>query len=575
MKATMKTAGWIVSLAVVCGLGESALATTGAGSSCPATTTPRVLIAGDSWAQYMWDDGSYGDLFDKFGHADKSAISRSLGSNPGPGHTGPEYAVSGSEAREWADTANYPWIANMAADLAANPTVDTVVLSIGGNDILAGRSGGGWYKDMDVDVSGSEETLFQTIEADTAAIAAGALAAAPGAQILVSSYEYPNFNVDALWCWIYACPKRDDLSRDPVGDLVTDQELNAMMASVEQRRIAWTNADPSRRFDNSLGLMHHVYGDGVSGPGVLPKPGLVAPEYLPFPAGNPVEPTLRENFRAPGGVPADPIHLDFEGYRYKIAHQLEGSLFGKFRGEPTQTFFSRGSGEDGWTDRVSTGVEAVRVGDTGADPYFGIVSFDTAAIPDGSTVTAASLYLLRQTGVGDNPFSSGVLGTARLDVKTGAFGAPGIEVADADAAADAVDAGCFIGSVEGEFWALRVDLSSEGLAAVNDRGLTQLRLSFPGIDSGEDRVSFHTGDAALLAPEERLRWQIRSIERAAPDGSVDTVQEILGALVHQGVGEITGTLAPFLDVTFLPPDPDIFADGFESGDLSAWSRASP
>ena len=40
-------------------------------------------------------------------------------------YTGPEYAVGGSEARQWADTANYPWIANTVAALNADPTVDT------------------------------------------------------------------------------------------------------------------------------------------------------------------------------------------------------------------------------------------------------------------------------------------------------------------------------------------------------------------------------------------------------------------------------------------------------------------
>lgn len=52
--------------------------------------TPRLLLAGDSWAQYMWDDGSHNKLFDRFGHAEKRAVSRSLGSDPGPGYSGPE-----------------------------------------------------------------------------------------------------------------------------------------------------------------------------------------------------------------------------------------------------------------------------------------------------------------------------------------------------------------------------------------------------------------------------------------------------------------------------------------------------
>src|SRR5512145_3272042 len=38
-----------------------------------ALLTPRLLLAGDSWAQYMWDDGSHNDLFDRFGHGEKRA----------------------------------------------------------------------------------------------------------------------------------------------------------------------------------------------------------------------------------------------------------------------------------------------------------------------------------------------------------------------------------------------------------------------------------------------------------------------------------------------------------------------
>ena len=102
--------------------------------ACNATPTARVLLAGDSWAQYMWDDDAHNETFDKFGQADHRAVSRSLGSNPGPGYSGPEYAVSGSEAREWVDTADYPWIANVVAELVAEPTIDTVMFSHGGND---------------------------------------------------------------------------------------------------------------------------------------------------------------------------------------------------------------------------------------------------------------------------------------------------------------------------------------------------------------------------------------------------------------------------------------------------------
>jgi hypothetical protein len=461
----------------------------------PELLVPRVLIAGDSWAQYMWDDGSHNDLFDRYGQGDKRAVSLSLGSDPGPNYPGPEYAVSGSEARQWADTANYPWIANMVAALEANPTIDWVILSIGGNDVLAGKSGGGWYKDMDLDSPGSEQALFDRIEEDTFAIIDAALAVRPGIRVLLSSYEFPNFNV-GFWCFVYACPKRSDLSRSG-SDLVTDQELNAMMVEVEQRRVAWTNATDRVDYDHSVGLMHHRYGDGVSAPGVLPHPGQLPPLYEPFPGGNPARPTLRSNFRTPNGIDADPIHLDYEGYQYKIANETETTFFPEFRGAATATLPAVGGTLDGWTDGTLSGTSGIRLGDNGIASYRGLLTFDTAAIPDGAQVTRASLYLVRSAGTGTNPFASAAHGPAGIDVIRGTFGAPEVEPSDALAPADALDAGDVIGSARTNGHAIRIDLGAAGLAALNDAGLTQFRVSFPAIGSGttSDYITFHDGEA--------------------------------------------------------------------------------
>ena len=160
------------------------------------TAVVRVLLAGDSWAQFMWDDGSHNDLFDRYGQADKLALSNSLDTNPTSlPYTGPAYAVSGSEARNWVDPANYAYLANLVAALNANPSVDLVMLSIGGNDVLAGKDDGGWYKDMDLDVPGSEAAFFDQLHTDTETIISTIEAVRPDIRVMISSYDYPNFNV--------------------------------------------------------------------------------------------------------------------------------------------------------------------------------------------------------------------------------------------------------------------------------------------------------------------------------------------------------------------------------------------
>ena len=492
-------------------------------------SVPRVLIVGDSWARYMWDDGSYEDIFDKWGHNDKLPLSRSLGDDPGPGHSGPEYAVPGSEARQWVDTANYPWIANMVAELQANPTIDVVVLSIGGNDVLTGRPDGGWYKDMDLDIAGAEAAFSSRLQSDTFTIINAAKAVRADIDVLISSYDYPNFNV-GFWCFYYACSKRNDLSRDPTGDLITDAELNDMMVTIETERIGWANSDPRISFDHSVGLLHHYFGDGVSGPGVLPHPGQTPPAYLPFPGGNQLKPTLRSLFRKPGGIDADPIHLNYTGYQYKITNQTETHFFPRFRGAVSETFFSQGGTSDGWTDGTATATSEVKLGDNGTSPYYGILTFDTSSIPDGALVTEASIYLIRKSAAGTNPFTSGDLGTVVVDVVSGSFGAPAVETSDASATADAGDTGYSAGTASSNDYAVRIDITGSGLAVINNQGTTQIRAHFPapGTGSSVDQVSFHDGDAGLPA-----------------SSGLRTLADYMGGA------------KPFLDVSYyVPPDTD-------------------
>ena len=477
----------------------------------------KVLLAGDSWAQYMSDDGTYNKIFDKFGHADKDLVGPSLGSNPGPGYTGTEYAISGSEAKHWADRNNYPWITNVINAITANPSIETVILSIGGNDILAAKSGGGWYKDMDLDTPGSQAALFNTIRTNTFVIINDILAAHPNVEIVLSSYDYPNFNTGLL-CFAYACPKRNDLSRNPSTDLITDAELNQMMITVETERITWLAQEPRLKFANAIGLSHYYYGDGTSAAGTLPLPQQAPPYGINFYGGNKLKPAIRSNFRNT----ADPIHLSAAAYEYKIIHQTMNNFMPKFRGNVTSTIFSSGGTQDGWVSNTTSGTTEVRVGDGGVgQSYKGILSFDTSSIPDDATINSLSLYLIRKGSNATNPFTSGALGAANLEIKNGTFGTLNIENSDFSETADATNAGCFQGSVSSNGYALRIDLNEAGIAAINKAGNTQFRISFPNTNAGADYINFNTGDA-----------------------TVDTV------LTTVGLAEYMSSAKPFMDIKY-------------------------
>ena len=466
----------------------------------------------------MSDDGTHNVIFDKFGHADFDLLGPSLGANPGPGYTGNEYAISGSEANEWADTANYPWIDNVINEITNNPTIETVILSIGGNDILAAKSGGGWYKDMDLDTPGSEAALFATIRDNTFVIIDSILAVHPDVEILISSYDYPNFNT-AL-CFLFACPLRDDLSRDATNDLITDAELNQMMITVEEERISWLDLEPNLAFDNAIGLSHYYYGDGINAPGTLPLPEATAPFSATFYGGNLNLPSLRANFRNI----FDPIHLSSDAYTNKITHQTLNYFMPKIREDVDATIFSAGGTEDGWTNGSTLGTNEVRIGDDGTNSYKGILSFDTSSLPDDATIDKVSLYLIRNNANLTNPFTSGALGAPQIDVKNGSFGTLTIENSDYTESPDATDAGCFHGTVSANDYAMRIDLNAAGMAAINLTGTTQFRVSFPNTNADADYIDFNTGNATV-------------------DTDFETV----------GLAEYMNNAKPFLDINYTQP----------------------
>ena len=494
---------------------------------------PRIIMAGDSWAQYMADDDTHNSALKMYGQGDKTSISSTFevgilcgGTQPGPNDT--YYTVSGSEARQWANEAVYNYLQNLIDAINANPTIDAVLLSIGGNDILAGRSEGGWYLDMDLDVAGSEQALFDQITADMLYIINQVWARArPNIDFIISSYDYPNFNVTGSflgqdYCGFYACGKREDLSRDEDGDgvisgsehLILDGELNTMMTLVEQIRKDIADNNPKIFYDNGQGLMHYYYGFDDPGyptitQGTTPYPGGVSPFTS---GGDPGIPTDRDNFRTVavcglGSFAADPIHLDAEAYEYKIKNQFDNIFFEQYRGEPTATYFSEGV-NDGYVDIVDNSVTngGLRVGDDGWDlpwtsatnNYRSILSFNTADIPDDATVTGASLYMIR-SGADDNPFEKGDRSPV-LDIKSGHFGSlESLELADGTDAADASDIACFHGVVEEDKFTVRADITGTAVDYINKTGRTQLRFSFDVADWSTEYVNFYDGGGAAAA----------------------------------------------------------------------------
>ncbi|RJP20993.1 MAG: multicopper oxidase family protein [Candidatus Abyssobacteria bacterium SURF_5] len=184
----------------------------------------------------------------------------------------------------------------------------------------------------------------------------------------------------------------------------------------------------------------------------------------------------------------------------------------------TVTFVSAGA-QDGWlgesltqadvgqfADATIANASALRIGDQFVSALLvepqlkSIVSFDTSSLPDGATIQAATLRLIRGGVAGINPFTTHA--PCYVDIVTGSFGGnPALAPSDFQAAATAAQVAVMSNpAVNGA--ASEGLLNAAGLAAINKIGLTQLKVYFAVDDNDDgttDAIGFFSGENAVPA----------------------------------------------------------------------------
>ena len=161
---------------------------------------------------------------------------------------------------------------------------------------------------------------------------------------------------------------------------------------------------------------------------------------------------------------------------------------------------AKGSGVGGTKDATAT---TFMLGDDKLNrQYRGILSFNTASLPDNATILSAVLKI-KQSGaaVGSNPFS--VLGSLYADIRKGYFGSSlALQVADFNAAVSAGKVVLFGKTPVSGWYSATVNLS--GLNNINKTGLTQFRLYFSkatNTNNKADLMNFVSGNASSGQPQ--------------------------------------------------------------------------
>ena len=213
--------------------------------------TYRVLLVGDSWADYMWADGVMRQAFADEGY-------------PEVWEKGDVTAISVSTAAEWATP---PFLQLISDELANHPTLEFAQLTMGGNDFLAGISGGGWHAAM---TALEEEALLDRVEADLEVVIDHLFGLDPDLGIVISLYDYPNFQETLSGLLNFICvPLWEDLG------MPTPLQVNEAESRFLARVAGFAASRPGVESVDHLGLMqfHFGYPSMSIGPGELPPPG--------------------------------------------------------------------------------------------------------------------------------------------------------------------------------------------------------------------------------------------------------------------------------------------------------------
>lgn len=208
--------------------------------------TNRVLLVGDSWAEQQWDDQAHAAVLLANGF-DQYAV------------VGGPTTISGSTAAEWTSPAMLQLIADA---LQANPSIDTVQLTIGGNDFLDA-----WTADLN---AAQVLALQQQIDADVQIIIDFILQQDPNIEVILSFYDYPNFvdtlsGIPAIFC----VPLWNDMAQP------TPLELNTAATAFENFYANMAASNFRVQHVSHFGLMQFNFGfpdEGIM-PGDIPLPG--------------------------------------------------------------------------------------------------------------------------------------------------------------------------------------------------------------------------------------------------------------------------------------------------------------
>ncbi len=218
-----------------------------------AVAEPRILIVGDSWSATVWYGGAIDQVFQEYGRPYVQA-------------EGSLTAVGGTKASDWAKQDHLNIITQQ---LLLHPTIDSVHLMIGGNDVL------GKIRDTNV-FTGIYPLLrpgwWQEIQNNIQTVVNHCLLHPQIKHVVIADYDYINrLTIQVFFALI-------GQTYDFGG--MTQEMVNTCFIEVGQLKLAVAQRTPNCHYVQNFGLLQNHY----NSPAGAPHPG-VYPNYQPYPGG--------------------------------------------------------------------------------------------------------------------------------------------------------------------------------------------------------------------------------------------------------------------------------------------------
>ena len=457
----------IVTLALLGFIGHSSIY-----AQCVENPTDRVILAGDSWAAFMNGDQTLNEGLKNVGHSDKRVLS-----NP---------VISENGADTW-DFIGEDKQNAIRALVDANPTVDIIHMSIGGNDVLG---------DWNISFSPSEtDSLENAVAERLDSIVDFLKTTREGIHVFWPGYCYPNFEevIEEIAPFQSSHPffsTWDDMGQP------TFEQLNTILNNFSDSVNVFVQNDPQMDFVPAQGILQYHYGqqDAV---GVAPG-GTYMPFEAPLPLGYPDYPSPIESMRLYAGIFTDCFHLSPDAYLVFFQYQAEKFYQKKLMDEMYE--LSAGGSVDGTVSSSGSVEQELKVGEDAGSELAAMLTFDVSGLPD-TTLEGASIFLRREDLTGSDPFDEDVL----VKMANGSFGSSadveGSDFMEMGAASGNV---CVFGSREEDGYWLRLDLTAEMLEALGDNDQVQFQISVPGFTGGV--MAFHDASDPEKAPVLNLNY---------------------------------------------------------------------